>query len=146
MTLRLNNVRAVWWISLIVLLWCPALLAQEEGPEWRAVFCPQKTYLAQAVGDKGAWERLWQTAMGEKAPALDFSQYVAAAVFLGEKPTGGYWIEFGEPRLAGSKMVIPFKVHDPQPGQFVAQMLTQPFYIKTFKKMGAKEVAVEKLP
>jgi len=138
----------VGWILCLILLYGPALMAQtpEETPEWRGVFCPQKTYLAQAVTEKGAWERLWQTSMGEKAPALDFSKYVAAAIFLGEKPTGGYWIEFGAPRVTGGKMVISFKVHSPQPGQFVAQMLTQPFYLKAFPRMGAKEAAVEKMP
>jgi hypothetical protein len=120
--------------------------APAETPEWRGVFCPQKTYLAQAVTDKAAWGRVWQTSMGESAPAVDFSKYVAAAVFLGEKPTGGYVIEFGEPRLTGPQMVIPFKVIGPQPGQFVAQMLTQPFYLKTFPKMGAREVVVERMP
>lgn len=140
--MRFRKVCAAWWLCLTLIMWCSPLLAQtppEDGPEWRGVFCPQKTYLAQAVTDKGAWDRLWRAAMGESAPALDFSKYVAAAVFLGEKKTGGYWIEFGEPRLTGPKMVIPFKVHDPQPGQFVAQMLTQPFYLKTFKKMGPRK-------
>ena len=144
----LSKIQMVGWILFVLLLYCPALMAQppEETPQWRGVFCPQKTYLAQAVTDKGAWESLWQRSMEEKAPALDFSKYVAAAIFLGEKPTGGYVIEFGQPRMAVTKMIIPFKVIEPERGQFVAQMLTQPFYIKAFPRMGAKEVAVEKMP
>lgn len=115
--------------------------------EWSGQYCGEKSPSAIIADNGFKWARLWRKASGmgfayddgrdieTKAPEIDFEKYVVAAVFLGTRPTGGYWIEFGKPYLKDNEMIIPYSEH--KPAGFVTQALTQPYRMKVFEKKGA---------
>jgi len=80
------------------------------------------------------------TRMGPQVPdslfsSLDFSKRMIAAVFMGYQPTAGYRIriigeEFrDEPE--GRTLIITIQSTTPPKGAMVAQMLTQPYHLKS---------------
>ncbi len=113
--------------------------------EWRGSHSIQKTPLARLITSESQWRDLWRGLLGEavKAPApVDFRDYVVAVVFLGERRTGGYGVEFPEPLIYEKKMVILYKERRPGPNSFVTQALTQTYHIKAFKRLPGLEVSL----
>jgi hypothetical protein len=85
------------------------------------------------ITNTGSWELLWRSLFySRQAPVIDFNKYAVACVFLGERPTGGYWIEFEKPYKKDNKLVVPYLAH--KPSGFVTQVLTYPYKIKVFEK------------
>ena len=129
----------------------PAPAQQSETPqrlEWQGTYSIQKTPLARLITSDSQWRDLWRGLLGEavKAPVpVDFRDYVVAVVFLGERRTGGYGVEFPEPLITEKKMVILYRERRPAPGSFVTQALTQPYHIKAFKRLPGLEVSLAKV-
>jgi len=118
--------------------------------EWEGQYSSQEEPLVQIItserGDKDSlgWRDLWKRiSPSSKAPAIDFDKYVVACVFLGRRPTGGYWVEFGKPYIKDNRMVIPYKEH--KPTGFVTQALSYPYRMKVFERPVGKEVALEQI-
>lgn len=125
--------------------------AEEESVarEWEGQYSSQREPFAQIVtsewGNKSSlgWRNLWKKAFpSSEAPAIDFDKYVVACVFLGQRPTGGYRVEFGKPYIKDNKMVVPYK--ERKPTGFVTQALSYPYRLKVFEKPVGKEVVLEK--
>lgn len=80
---------------------------------------------------------LWkQHNPGQAAPAVDFSQRIVVAVFLGERRTGGTKVELtlmADP-LDGSKLVVFYKEIAPAKSGFSTQVVTCPFEIVAVDK------------
>lgn len=125
---------------------CEALLkagAREkfDAMEWWMEYSNEKSPEEVIVKDALAWNILWRRLSREAPLDIDFKKYVVIGVFLGTRPTGGYYIDFGKPYLENKKMVIPYK--EVKPEGFVTQALTQPYIIKVFEKK-ADEVLLRK--
>lgn len=80
------------------------------------------------------WAALWrQHASGDLSsrppPAIDFEKEVVVALFLGEKPTGGYDVQISRAEQTNDGLIIYYREKDPPPGGMVVQALTQPFHI-----------------
>ena len=87
---------------------------------------------------------MWKkVSTSSKASALDFDKYVVARVFLGRRPTGGYWVEFEKPYIKDNKMVIPYREH--KPTGFVTQALSYPYRMKIFERPAGREVVLERI-
>ena len=85
----------------------------------------------QAVARTAAeWQALWKQhdAIGA-APAVDFTQYAVAAVFLGSQPTTGFTVEITGVKTEGNRTVVEYLERQPPRDAFVAQVLTSPFHI-----------------
>jgi hypothetical protein len=86
------------------------------------------------IRDQEQWKALWQkhTAIDTAPPplpAVDFSKEIVAAVFLGEKATGGYNIEITRVIRTGRSIVVSFREQSPPPGAITTQAFTQPFHL-----------------
>lgn len=104
----------------------------EKPMEWKGQQGPMEAG-AETVLDQKAWERLWLK-IGQDAPDLDFKQWMAVAVFAGEKPTGGWRIEFGEDaptRDGGVK--VRWKVLEPD--GMASQAFTQPWKVRALRRV-----------
>jgi hypothetical protein len=82
------------------------------------------------------WKALWKKHVGSDpnsppAPAVDFNNNIIAAVFSGEKPTGGYTVEITAAEKSDGMLLIHYRETSPRPGGIVTQALTQPFHIVT---------------
>jgi len=62
------------------------------------------------------------------------------AIFLGEKPTGGYDITITRIERSGDELVINYQEKVPTPGGILVQAFTQPFHMVRIpsKEIGAK--------
>jgi len=81
--------------------------------------------------------------VGQDAPALDFKKYFAVAVFAGERPSGGWTVEFLEPVPKGMDLVVRYRIKEPT--GFSTQALTQPWKVRAFPRVRGK-VFVELAP
>jgi hypothetical protein len=80
------------------------------------------------------WTALWrQHTSGDSSsrppPAIDFDKEVVVALFLGERPTGGYDVQISRAEQTNDGLIIYYREKDPPPGGMVIQALTQPFHI-----------------
>ena len=92
--------------------------------------------LQMVVRSPEQWKALWKRHVASDpnsppAPAVDFNNNVVAAVFSGEKPTGGYTVEITAAEKSDGALLIHYREMSPRPGGIVTQVLTQPFHIVT---------------
>ena len=95
----------------------------------------------RVVTDANGWSRLWLM-IGQDAPPLDFGKYYAVAVFAGERPTGGYVVDFLDPINKGKDATVRYRVLTPT--GFTTQAVTQPWKVRAFPRVKGK-VFVEAL-
>ena len=86
------------------------------------------------VRSQSEWDALWARHMRVRTappppPAVDFSTEMVVALFLGERPTGGYAIEMTRVERTDSSLAVHFRVTKPDPGAMLMQVLTQPFHL-----------------
>ena len=60
---------------------------------------------------------------------IDFNREIVVAIFLGEKPTGGFAVEIVRVGRQNGEFVVDYKEINPASGAMVTQALTQPFHI-----------------
>ena len=60
---------------------------------------------------------------------IDFSEDMVVAVFMGEKPTGGYSIEIKDVLKKKDHIEFLIEVDEPGPDDMVAQVITSPYHI-----------------
>jgi hypothetical protein len=97
----------------------------------------------RTITNSSMWRAFWADFFNTAPPLdIDFTKYMAACIFLGSRPTGGYAIEFGTPYEELGKMVIPFR--ERKPAGFVTQVITHPFAVRVFKKKNSLAVVFKK--
>jgi len=80
------------------------------------------------------WTALWRQHVSDDLssrppPTIDFEKEVVVALFLGERPTGGYDVQISRAEQTNDGLIIYYREKDPSPGGMVIQALTQPFHI-----------------
>jgi len=86
------------------------------------------------IRNRGEWASLWQRhssldANPPAAPAIDFGKELIAAVFLGQKPTGGFAVEIVSVERNDGELTVSFRETNPPTGAIATQAFTQPFHI-----------------
>jgi hypothetical protein len=86
------------------------------------------------VRTQSEWDAVWQRhVLGDSssrpAPVVDFEKEVVVALFLGDKPTGGYDVRISRAEQGLDRLTIHYQERNPMPGGMVNQTLTQPFHI-----------------
>ena len=79
-------------------------------------------------------------------PAVDFDKEMVAAVFLGEKPTGGYGVEISSAEVADRSLTVFVRETSPKPGAMVTQAINQPFHIVRIEAAGVETVSFRRAP
>jgi hypothetical protein len=75
---------------------------------------------------------LWNRAYGAqlsppRLPELDFRRESVIAVFLGQRPSGGYGVSVRDLRLEGGDVILLLEERQPGPGDITTQALTSPW-------------------
>lgn len=109
---------------------------------WSGAYSAATEPAARLVEDEKSWAELWKSALNKEAPPVDFSKFLAVAVFAGVRNTGGYGVDFLPPAADGQAAVIGYKFRSPGKGSFVIQSFTQPYAIRLYRKPGT-QVRVE---
>src|SRR4029079_1061906 len=104
-----------------------------------------------AIRSQSEWQKLWRQhslASTPRAPlrTVDFDKELVAAVFLGEKPTGGYGVEISSAEVADRSLTIFLKETSPKPGAIVTQAINQPFHIVRIETAGVETVSFRRAP
>lgn len=123
-------------LALAALLIAGAAHAKTEKPmEWKGQHGGPIDPGTEVATDAGGWTRLWLQ-LGQDAPALDFKKYFAVAVFAGERPTGGYTVEFLDPVPKGMDVTVRYRIKDPT--GFSTQAIAQPWKVRAFERVKGK--------
>jgi VWFA-related protein len=89
--------------------------------------------------------KLWtQHSPDRKPPAVDFSQNMVVAVFMGSRPTAGFQIEIVGTREEAGALVVQYREVIPTIRAMTAQVLTMPYHLALVPKR-AGEVRFEKV-
>lgn len=107
--------------------------------------------LQTVIRNQTEWQKLWQRHTSSQPkppppPAMDFKSEMVAAVFLGEKPTGGYGVEIVRVERNHGTFTVLYKESEPPPGAMTTQALTQPFHIVRIPATDAEKVVFRRLP
>jgi PrcB C-terminal len=86
------------------------------------------------IRSQSEWQALWKKHVSIDSnpaplPAIHFDKEIVAAVFLGEKKTGGYDVEIIAAEQTPGALVISYREKGPPAGAIVIQALTQPYHI-----------------
>jgi hypothetical protein len=65
---------------------------------------------------------------------FDFSAYMLVAISMGQKPTGGYWVEINDVIRRDDVLSVRYREHIPGQNEYVTQALTAPFHIKVLPR------------
>jgi hypothetical protein len=104
-----------------------------------------------AIRNQAEWTELWKRHAANKPkqpllPEINFGQEMVVAVFLGEKPTGGYGIQIIQVAKTDRGVEVSYREQSPAPGAMTIQALTQPFHIVRIPKNNGDEVSFRRLP
>jgi protease stability complex PrcB-like protein len=104
-----------------------------------------------AVRSQSEWQKLWRqhtstSTVPAPLPVVDFDKEMVAAVFLGEKPSGGYGVEISSAEVADSSLTVFVKETSPKPGAIVTQAINQPFHIVRIETAGVETVSFRRAP
>jgi hypothetical protein len=114
----------------------PAHAKKAEKPmEWKGQYGGPIEAGTLVASDAGAWTRLWLM-LGQDAPVLDFKKYFAVAVFAGERPTGGYTVEFLDPVRKGADVIVSYRIKPPT--GFATQAIAQPWKVRALERVKGK--------
>ena len=125
------------YLALALMLLCPAVhAAKKEKPmEWKGSYGGSIDAEERVVTEPDGWTRLWLM-LGQDAPPLDFTKYYAVAIMAGEKPTGGYGIDFLEPVKKGADVTVRYTIKTPT--GFTTQAVAQPWKVRAFPRVKGK--------
>jgi hypothetical protein len=74
------------------------------------------------------WQALWKQHGRAATPAVDFTQSMVVAVFLGTRPTAGFSVAITAVKTEGTRTVVEYLEREPSRDAFVGQVLTSPFH------------------
>lgn len=117
--------------------------ALPDAMEWKGQYGgdPQG---AEALMNEVRWNMAWRR-LDRSAPKLDFTKYFAVIANAGERPTGGFTIEFLDPVSQGDDLLIRWRVRSPSPDSYTTQAIAHPWKVKAFPRPKGR-VKVEEVP
>lgn len=103
--------------------------AQEET-EWRGGRGGKEAFSAVVARTPEAWRALWQGIRRPPPVEFDASRDIAAALFLGQRRSGGYGITIESVERRGAFIVVRFQEIRPAPDAMVTMALTSPYLVR----------------
>jgi PrcB C-terminal len=90
--------------------------------------------LQVVIRNQDEWNAFWKRHSSidtnpPPVPIIDFNREMVVGIFLGEKSTGGYQVEFVQAERRDSAFYFYYREKSPPPGAMVTQALTQPFHL-----------------
>ena len=117
----------------------------------KGIYSGVKGRLQVVIREQSEWQNLWRRHASIKAnqtppPAIDFGDQIVVAVFLGDKPTGGYETAVISAERNNGALTVSFSEKEPRPGAITTQAFTQPFHIVRVAIPRAEKVVFRRLP
>lgn len=123
-----------------------ANLLQEAGAlqdystlRWSGQYRTDHIALTRVVTDPRSWDDIWNLVFrSTPVPKIDFSKYIVAAVLLGDRPTGGYFIVLRSTLTNQGNLFVTCSVR--KRADYVIQVITQPFALQVFPRPAGKVI------
>ncbi|OPZ85429.1 MAG: hypothetical protein BWY76_01416 [bacterium ADurb.Bin429] len=130
-----------------------ALQGQETNPialqqQYLGVNARATAAQTAVIRDEAAWRNFWVNNVGAAtdAPAVDFTQYMAVAVFTGTRPTTGYAVRIvGVEQMPQDQLSVLYRITTPQQGVVVQTTPTSPYAI-ALVRTSPMPIAFRQLP
>jgi len=90
--------------------------------------------MALIITDTGEWNKFTDKYMIYRPPTPDFENYLAIAVFRGNKPASGYDIHIENLTQSHNMMTVMVNMSEHRPRYCYADVVTQPYCVATVKK------------
>ncbi len=108
-------------------------------PEWRGSSSGIGEPLQKVLRTPADWASFWAQHAADRfppppAPAVDFNADMVAAVFAGEKSSGGYGMSITRIERASTEIIVLYLETAPVPGMTVTHALTQPHHIRVIPR------------
>ena len=105
----------------------------------QGTYSGKRDAIAQVITTQQDWEQLWKQHVSvlvpqPPVPEIDFETEVVAAIFAGEKKTGGYATVIKKVSAELNDVVVRYKLTEPQPNSFTIQVITQPYVMLKMDK------------
>jgi hypothetical protein len=114
------------------------------GQTWAAIYTKIEKPAQIVITNQVAWQQIWNYFFqGQDVSAVNFESNVVVCVLLGTRPTGGWWVEFGEPFVRNDALIVPFS--ERKPTGIVTEALTQPCGLTVIAKRYGLAVKIEKV-
>lgn len=81
----------------------------------------------EVITGQAQFRHFWSQFDAGAPPALDFTRETAIAVFMGERPTGGYAIHVDSVTRSDGELLVAVVLQAPGPECMTTQALTQPY-------------------
>jgi PrcB C-terminal len=107
--------------------------------EWKGFNGGLEAPAEKVIRTQQEWTTLWHQTHANQVPApaapkVDFTTEMVVAVFMGQRPTGGYAVTI-EDVAAGKKEVrVTVREQSPPPDAITAQVITEPYHMVVVKK------------
>ena len=118
--------------------------AAKPVTEWGGQYCSETRPQIVVIRSQAGLPRLRGSRL-DPAQVPDFRKAAIVGVFLGQRLTGGFRVEFKEPYIQDGKLIVPFQEHAPGPGSFVTQALTTPCGFKIVPVKPGQEVVIQNI-
>ncbi len=100
----------------------------------------------RTIGDAASWRKLWGTLPATaKVPAVDFSRQEVVAIFLDQRPSGGFAVEILSVAADESAVTVRWRERQPGPSVPQAEGVTTPYALRVTSKSDLP-VRFEKVP
>jgi hypothetical protein len=107
---------------------------------WNGPFSSVSEPAVRIVKTADEWQALWRDIGAPEAPIADLQTYIGAAVFLGQRNTGGYSVKLLDSVVENGKVIVRYRESVPRGITF--QALTYPYAVRLYPKTGA-DIVVE---
>lgn len=115
-----------------------------EG-EWSGPYGGSNEEGSRTISDPDSWRALWAGLSTQPPPAVDFKRDQVVAVFLGERPSGGYRVSIKEVLPTEAALVVRYAEMTPPPGRTPAAGATSPYALRITPRSDLP-VRFEKVP
>jgi hypothetical protein len=105
--------------------------------------------LQTVVRSQAEWMMLWRrhsNDLNATPPAVVFDLEIVVAIFLGEKPTGGYDVTIQRAEQSGDELMIDYQEKTPAPGSINILVFQQPFHIVRINREVGPKVTFRRTP
>lgn len=97
--------------------------------QWSGRLGGMETPAVRVLRSPEQWESAWQQVGWGRPRAIDAAEEMGVAVFLGDRPTGGYSVRIVSAQPESGRFVVAYRETKPEPGRIYTQALTNPWAI-----------------
>ena len=116
----------------------PAPPPVQIAAQWSGAHSGADAPATLVIRNAGDWAALWAR-LGREAPRVfDPAREIGVAVFIGERRTGGYSVEWVGLRPTGDTLVIEYRERVPPPDAMLAQVITSPWAVAVLPHTGGR--------